>query len=232
MPPWRWPSGLLAAGLAVAWFAGSPRAVRAARWPAIQSADWQFDPVASVGAIVLIALLVDLRRARSWLACFVFFAGFFALLLQRMLVGLWPGPGAWVWPLGLTALALVNAGALSRVGPSVQASWTFFALLVFSVLSSVLLTFSGAASLGHSAALLASACGAVWLVSWALRRPVDLGLAAFVSLSTRGGLFLQGLIFGGLPWPVTLLIGVVWPAAAASGLLHAPESRSLTGHDG
>jgi hypothetical protein len=219
VPPGRWRSGLVAAGLAVAWCAGSWLAVRAPRWPAMQAADWQFYAVASAGVIALITPFLNLKRAWSWLAGFVFFAVFFALLLQRMLAGLWPGPGALVWPLGLAALALINAGAVSRVGHSVQAAWTFFALLVFSVFSSALLTLSGAVSLGHSAGLLASACGGVWLVSWALRRQVDLGLAAFVSSIILGGLLVQGLFFGGLPWPAALVMGVAWPAAAVLSFL-------------
>jgi len=219
VPPGRWRSGVVAAGLAVAWCAGSWLAVRAPRWPAMQAADWQFYAVAAAGVIALITPFLDLKRAWSWLAGFVFFAVFFALLLQRMLAGLWPGPGALVWPLGLAGLALINAGAVSRVGHSVQAAWTFFALLVFSLFSSALLTLSGAVSLGHSAGLLASACGAVWVVSCALRRLVDLGLAAFVSSIILGGLLVQGLFFGGLPWPAALVMGVAWPAAAVTCFL-------------
>ena len=226
LPPGRWRSGVVAAGLAVAWCAGSWLAVRAPRWPAMQAADWQFYAVAAAGVIALITPFLDLKRAWSWLAGFVFFAVFFALLLQRMLAGLWPGPGALVWPLGLAALALINAGAVSRVGHSVQAAWTFFALLVFSVFSSALLTLSGAVSLGHSAGLLASACGAVWLVSWALRRQVEMGPTGFVAATIGVCLLTQGVVLSDLkPW-TALLVASSWPAASmVSWLLRHRSGR-------
>jgi hypothetical protein len=214
LPPGRWRNGMVAAGLAAAWCAGSWLAVRVPRWPAMQAADWQFYAVAVAGAVASLTPVWGARRTWRWLAGFAFFLLFFMLLLQRVLAGLWPGPGAFVWPAGLAALALVNTGAASRVGHSVQAAWTFFALLVFSVLTSALLALSGAASLAHGAGLMALACGGIWLVSWALRRQMDLGPGAFVAVVILGGLLVQGLFLSGLKGQAALVVGLVWPAAA------------------
>lgn len=229
LPPGRWRSGFVALGLAIAWCAGSWLAVRVPRWPPAQAADWQFLAVALAGLLAFAAPLREAPRAWRWLASFFFFAVFFALLLQRILAGLWPGPGAMVWPLGLGALALANAGAVARVGHSVQAAWTFFALVLFTVLVSALLALAGAASLGHGIGLLASACGGMWLVSWGLRRQVDLGPAAFVVTLICGGLLVQGLFFAGLKAQATLVVGLAWPVASgvawllrhASGVIRA-----------
>lgn len=226
MPPGRWRSGLVAAGLAVAWCAGSWLAVRAPRWPAQQASDWQFYAVAVAGVVVLLTPFADVRRAWRWLAGFVFFALFFALLLQRMLAGLWPEPGAFVWPLGLAALALINAGAVSRVGHSVQAAWTFFALIIFSSSAAALLALSGSASLGHSAGLLASACGGVWLVAALLRRQLEMGPTGFVAATIGAGLLAQGVLLSDLkPW-AALLVACSWPAASmVSWLLRHRSGR-------
>jgi hypothetical protein len=215
VPPGRWRSGVVAAGLATAWCAGSWLAVRSPRWPALQAADWQFYAVAVAGVVALITSLWGLTRAWRWVAGFVFFSVFFAVLLQRVLAGLWPGPGVFVWPLGLAALALVNAGAVRRIGHSVQAAWTFLAMLVFAVLMSAALTASGAASLGHGCGLLASACGGLLLISCVWRRQLDLAPAALVVAVIVGGLLVQGVFFAGLKPVAALLVGVAWPAAAA-----------------
>ena len=219
LPPGRWRSGMVAAGLAAAWCAGSWLAVRVPRWPAMQAADWQFYAVAVAGTVASLTPVWGARRTWRWLAGFAFFSLFFLLLLQRVLAGLWPGPGAYVWPTGLAALALVNTGATSRVGRSVQAVWMFFSLLVFSVLTSALLAFSGAASLAHGAGLMASACGGIWLVSWVLRRQMDLGPGAFVAVVILSGVLVQGLFLSGLKGPPALMVGLAWPAAAGSAWL-------------
>jgi len=216
LPPGRWRSGLIALGLALAWCAGAWLTVRAPRWPVAQAADWQFYAVAVAGIAAFLVPLREAERSWRWLAAFLFFALFFLLLLQRVLSGLWPGPGAVVWPLGLAALALVNAGAVERVGHSVQAAWTFLGLVVYAVFVSASLALSGAASLGHGVGLLASACGGMWLVSWGLRRQVDLGPVAFVASVIAGGLVVQGLFFAGLNASASLVMGLVWPVAAVA----------------
>lgn len=216
LPPGRWRSGMVAAGLAAGWCAGSWLAVRVPRWPAMQAADWQFYAVAAAGVLALVGPIRNAARAWRWLAGFFFFAVFFALLLQRVLVGLWPGPGVLAWPLGLAAVSLLNAGAVERVGRSVQAAWTFFILVVFAVPLSALLTLSGAASIGHGVGLLASACGGSWLVAWGLRRQVDFGPVGFVVAVVLGGLIGQGVFFGGLGASSAGLAALAWPAATGS----------------
>ena len=216
LPPGRWRSGMLAFGLALAWCVGWWLTVRAPRWPAVEAADWQFFAVAITGLWAFLSPLQEAPRPWRWLAGFAFFAVLFGLLLQRVLTGLWPDLGALVWPLGLAALALVNIGAMARVGHSVQAAWTFFALMVFSVSASALLVLSGAASFGHGLGLMAAACGSIWLVSWCLRRQVDLAPVALVAVTIAGGLLVQGLFFAGLKaWPA-LLVALAWPAAAGA----------------
>jgi hypothetical protein len=212
--PGRWRNAMAALGLAAGWGLGVWWTVRVPHWPPGQAADWQFCAVAAAAMLALITPVWRTPFRWQWLAGFAFYALFFALLLQRILAGLWPGPGAWIWPAGLAALALLNAAAVERVGHSVQAAWTFFGLTAFSVVLSAGLMLAGSAALGHTAGIMAAACGAMWLVAWALRRQLGMGQAGFVVVVIAGGLLAQGVHLAGLKPVAALLFAVGWPAAA------------------
>lgn len=222
VPPGRERNALVGLGLAGAWCVGVWVTVRSPLWPPGQAADWQFYGVVAAGLLAGVTLLWRWPWRWQWLAGGVFLVGFFALLLQRILSGLWPGPGAWAWPLGLGVLALLNAASISRVGHSVQGAWTFVALTGFSVLLSAGLALGGSAALGHAAGILAAACGAMWLVAWAFRRQIGFGPVALVFVVAAGGLLSQGILLAACRPMIGLVLAFSWPlaAVAASALRH------------
>ncbi|MBE2180367.1 MAG: hypothetical protein IAE97_07835 [Chthoniobacterales bacterium] len=214
LPPGRWRGALVGAGAAAAWCLGVWFAVRTPRWPPMQAADWQFYAVMVAG---LVALVFPWGATTAWqrgMSGFVFFAVFFVLLAHRFLAGLWPGMAAMAWPAGLAAFALLNVWAVAGVARSVQAAATCGAIMVFSVLVSAGLALGGAATLGHSAGILAAAAGAAWVVSWTLRRQMDGLPAAFAATVVLGGLLGQGVLFGGLDPAAAIWFGAAWPVAA------------------
>lgn len=213
--PGRWRSALIAAGVGAAWCVGVWLTVRAPGWPPKQASDWHFLAVVLVAAATLVTPWW--RGVSVWrpLGGFVFWAAAFALVVRRFLAGIWPAAGAWIWSLGTGALALLSAYAVGAVGHYVQAAVTLAGLVFFSVPASVVLTLAGAASLGHSAGIFASACGAAWLVSFLLRRQVDMYPVGWVAATVLGGILLQGVVFGGVRPASALLLAVAWPLAAA-----------------
>jgi len=214
-PPGHGRNAMAALGLAFGWCAGVWWAVRVPHWPPAQAADWQFYVVVVAAALVLAAPLWRGRWRWRWLAAFAFGIVFFAVLLQRVLAGWWPGLGAWIWPAGLAGLAVANAAAVERVGHSVQAAWTLFGLTAFAVAVSVALALGGSAALGHMAGIMAAAGGAMWLVSWVFRRQVGFAAVAFVAALILGGLLAQGVLIAGLKPGAALLLAAGWPMAAA-----------------
>jgi len=218
-PPGRWRSALAALGLAAGWGLGVWLAVRPPRWPPVQSSDWFFFGVALAAVLVVIT---PLWRGSSWprvAGGLIFLAVVFGLVVQRYLAGQWPGPVFWLVPLAAAGLALLGVASAGSVGHSVQAAATFFLLMVFSVFVSVALTLAGSASYGHMAGILASACGAAWIVSLLLRRQVDLVPVGFVAGVILGGLLLQGIIFSNLPLRSALVLAAAWPATAVAAWL-------------
>jgi hypothetical protein len=212
--PGRWRSGLIAAGVGAAWCVGVWLTVRAPAWPPKQASDWHF--LAVVLAMTSALVTPWWRGTSPWrpFAGFVFFAAAFAMMTRRFLVGLWPGAGAWFWPLGSGALALASAYGVGAVGRYVQAAVTLAGLVVFAMPVSVVLTLAGAASLGHAAGVFASACGAAWLVAFMFRRQVDMHPTGWVAATVLGGLVLQGVVFGGVRPAAALLLALAWPLAA------------------
>jgi hypothetical protein len=229
VPPGRWRNTMAALGLAAGWGLGVWWTVRVPHWPPGQAADWQFYAVVAAAVLALITPAWRTPFRWQWLAGFVFYALFFALLLQRVLAGLWPEQGVWIWPAGLAALALLNATAVERVGHSVQAAWTLFGLTAFSVVVSAGLTLAGSMALGHAAGILASAAGAMWVVAWVWRRQFSLGAVAFVATLIVGGLLAQGVLLAGLKPAVALLWSAGWPAAAAVAWLLRHRSGVVRG---
>lgn len=216
--PWR--GAVAACGLVVAWCLGVWLAVRVPRWPPLQASDWQFYGVLASGVLVL-AVIPWWRgqTAGRALAGLIFFAVFLGLIVQRFLLGLWPGPGFWLWPAGAAALALLSTAAIGAIGHSVQAAATFFTLMLFSLFVSGALTLGGAASLGHAAGVSAAACGAAWLISLLLRRQVDLLPTGFVMATLLGGLILQGVIYANLSGRAALILAMILPMAAIVALV-------------
>lgn len=217
--PGRWRSALVACGLGVAWCTGVWLAVRAPRWPAGQAADWQFYAVVLAAGAVLVTPWWRGAAAPRAVAGWVFLAAFFAVMTHRFLAGLWPAAGAWLWPVGGAALALLAAFAVGAVGRRVQAAVTTSGLMSFAVLCSAALVLGGSASLAHAAGSFAAACGAAWIVSWGLRRQVDMLPAGFVAAVIMGGLIMQGVIYAQLPPASALLLALAWPLAAGAAWL-------------
>ena len=213
--PGRWRSALMAAGIGLAWCVGVWLTVRAPDWPPKQASDWHFLSVTLATAATLVAPWW--RGTSPWrpFAGLVFFGTTFALILRRFLTGLWPGAGAWWWPVGSGALALASAYGVGAVGHYVQAAVTLAGLVIFTVPVSVVLTLAGAASHGHAAGVFASACGAAWLVSFVLRRQVDLHPTGWVAATVLGGILLQGVVFGGARPGAALLLALAWPMTAS-----------------
>ena len=229
VPPGRWRNAMAALGLAAGWGLGVWWTVRVPHWPPGQAADWQFYAVVTAAVLALITPAWRIPFRWQWLAGFVFYALFFILLLQRVLAGLWPGSGAWIWPAGLAALALLNAAAVERVGRSVQAAWTLFGLTAFSLVVSAGLTLAGSVALGHTAGILAATAGAMWVVAWVWRRQFSLGAVAFVATLIVGGLLAQGVLLAELNPAVALLWSASWPAAAVVAWLMRHRSGVVRG---
>lgn len=214
LPPGRWRGAVIGAGTAAAWCLGVWLAVRTPRWPPMQAADWQFYAVVIAGILALVFPWGSTTVWQRGAAGFVFFAAFFVLLAHRFLVGLWPGLAAIAWPAGLAVLAVLNVWAVAGVARSVQAAATSCGIMIFSMLASAGLALGGAATLGHSAGILAAAAGAAWVVSWVWRRQMDSLPAAFAATVVLGGLLTQGVLFGGLNPVAALWFGAAWPAAS------------------
>jgi len=214
VPPGRGRGAVLAWGLGAAWCAGLWLAVRAPRWPAVQASDWHFFAVAAASFAVLVTPWWRGGASRRWLAGFLFFAVFFAVMLHRYLAGLWPAPVAWLWPVGGALLAVVSAAAVGVSGRHVQAAATVAGVLFFAVLSSGALVMGGSASLAHASGILAAACGGGWVISLLLRRQVDMLPVGFVAAAICGGLLLQGVVYAQLPAWSALILALTWPAAA------------------
>jgi len=212
--PGRWRSALVACGLGVAWCTGVWLAVRAPRWPAVQATDWHFYAVVLAAGAVLVTPWWRGAAAPRAMAGWVFLSAVFAVMTHRFLAGLWPTAGAWLWPVGAGALALLAALAVGTVGRRVQAAVTASGLMSLAILSSAALVLGGSASLAHAAGIFAAASGAAWLVSWALRRQVDMLPAGFVAAVILGGLILQGVIYAQLRPASALLLALAWPLAA------------------
>lgn len=214
----------VAVGAAAGWCLGIWLAVRTPRWPPGQAADWQFVAVAAAGLAAVILSFILTRPSLRLAVGTTFFALFFTLLTHRFLAGLWPGPGAFLWPAGLVGIALLNVWAIVSVARSVQAAATTFGLLLFTLFASAALALGGSAVLGHSFGVLASVAGAFWIISWALRRQIDALPAAFVVTAISGGLLAQGMLFGGLKPNAAALFAAAWPAASVTVQLlrHTP----------
>lgn len=215
--PGRWRSALVAGGLGAAWCTGVWLAVRAPRWPAVQAADWHFYAVVLAAGAVLVTPWWRGAAAPRAVAGWVFLAASFAVITHRFLSGLWPAAGAWLWPVGAAALALLAAFAVGAVGRRVQAAVTASSLMSFAVFCSAALVLGGSASLAHAAGIFAAACGAAWVVSWALRRQVDMLPAGFVAAVILGGLILQGVVYAQLRPSSALVLALAWPLAAGVG---------------
>ncbi len=212
--PGRWRSALAAVGLCVAWGVVVWWLVRAPGWPPLQASDWHFYGVALAAVAVLITPWWRGLVVWRLLAGFVFFAVLSGLIIQGFTDGLWAGPKFWLGPAGVAVLAVLGAASVGTVGHFVQAAATFFLLMVFSLLCSVVLVLGGAASLGQGAIICAAACGGAGLVSLLIRRQVDLLPVGFVAATILGGLLLQGVVDGGLPGRAALVLALAWPVLA------------------
>ncbi len=215
VPPGRLRGGIVALGLSVAWGAGLWFAARAPQWPPTGADGWQFYAVLLAGAA---AVAGPLWRGGSWRPVA---AG--GILLAVFFVSQAPGFSLVVglWVAGCALLALANLWSVAAVGRSVQAAVTLFALAVFALVVGAVLDFSVSASAGQSAQVFAAGSGAVWLVSLALRRQLDLRPSGLVAAVVLGGLLAHAGMAGRLGAVSVLLLACAWPVAAlAARLLH------------
>lgn len=214
VPPGRGRNALMALGLAVAWCAGVWLAVRVPRWPPVQASDWQFYAVVVAGAVVAVVPAAVAPWPYRWVAAWAAGFAFFQLLVPRIASGIFPGWPLLLGPAALSAVLLLSAAGIALNGRSLQAAWTFFGLMLFALMLSAAITLGGSASLGQAAGVFAASCGAVWLVSWMLRRQTNPAAAGWVAAVALGGLLAQSVAYAEMPPVGAALFCAAWPAAA------------------